>query len=828
MLKALIFAARGLRKRPGFTSIAILTLALGIGACTAIFSVVNAVLLRPLPYGDAQRLAVIWGELRARHVNDWPFSPPDYRDLKLQSTNVFEDIAGFSAAGRVPVSDKSGEPEQILVAGMTFNGFRVLGARPLIGRDFIEDDAVPQAQPQPGQPPPPRLPQIAIISNGLWKRRFGGDPSVVGRAVDIGNGRAEIVGVLGPEFELLFAPRANLERTPDMWTAARINYETANRNNVQWRLVGRLKPGSTVDQAQTQVDRVADDLRKAFPIKTTAGLYFHVIPMHDDLVRDVRPAIVSLMGAVAFVLLIACANVANLLIVRASGRGRELAVCAAIGGTRWQLVRQMLAESLLIAAGGTIVGVGLARAGVQLLLSLAPKDVPRLTGIAVDPVALAFAVGAGAVTAILCGIVPALRASRADVMDVLRSSGGRASGLRAARTVRNTVVVAEVALSFVLLVGAGLMLRSVLALQRVDPGYDPRNVLTFLLPARQQQEGQREAFNRQLRARLEAIPGVVSVTAATPLPLDGILINGRWGTEAAVNDPAKFRQADFHVVLPGYFEAMKTRLIAGRTFADPDNHVDDPKAGAPRLVVIDDQVAALAFPNQPAVGRRLLLRAITPEPEWFEVIGVVGHQRHAGLATPGPEAVFFTDAYFGHGTAGRWAVRTTGDPSQIAAAVRAAAKEIDPGAVPSEIQPMQAFVDKAMAPVRFTATLIGLFSAVATLLAAVGLYGVLSTIVRQRTAEIGLRMVFGAEPRSILRLVVGEGARLSAVGIVVGVAGALGANRLIASLLVGVGAADPATFAGIVLLFGGVALVASWLPAYRAARLQPMTALRED
>jgi len=828
MIKDLLFAARGLRKRPGFTVIAMLTLALGIGACTAIFSVVNAVLLRPLPYSDAQRLVVIWGELRARHVNDWPFSPPDYRDLRLQSTNVFEDITGFSAAGRVPVSDKSGEPEQILVEGMIFNGFKVLGARPLIGRDFTEEDAVPQAQPQPGQPPPPRLPQIAIISNGLWKRRFGGDPAIVGQTVDLGGGRAQIVGVLGPEFELLFAPRANLERTPDMWTAARVNYETANRNNVQWRLVGRLKPGATLEQAQTQVDRVAADLRKAFPIKTTAGLYFHVVPMHDDLVRDVRPAIVSLMGAVAFVLLIACANVANLLIVRASGRGRELAVCAAIGGTRWQLVRQMLAESLLIAAGGTIAGIALARAGVQMLQSLAPKDVPRLTGIAVDPTALAFAVAAGAATAFLCGIVPALRASRADVMEVLRSSGGRASGLRAGRTIRNAVVVAEVALSFVLLVGAGLMLRSVLVLQRVDPGYDPRNVLTFLLPARQPQEGQREAFNRQVRERLASIPGVVSVTAATPLPLDGTLINGRWGTEAAVNDPSKFRQADFHVVLPGYFEAMKTRLIAGRTFADADNHADDPKAGAPRVVVIDDQVAALAFPNQEAVGKRLLLRAITPEPEWFEVIGVVGHQRHAGLATPGPEAVFFTDAYFGHGTAARWAVRTSGDPSQIAVAVRAAAKEIDPRAVPSEIQPMQAFVDKAMAPIRFTATLIGIFSAVATLLAAIGLYGVLSTIVRQRTAEIGLRMVFGAEPRGILRLVVGEGIRLSAIGIVAGVAGALAANRLIASLLVGVGAADPPTFAGIVVLFAAVTLIASLVPAYRAARLEPMVALRDE
>jgi len=280
-------------------------------------------------------------------------------------------------------------------------------------------------------------------------------------------------------------------------------------------------------------------------------------------------------------------------------------------------------------------------------------------------------------------------------------------------------------------------------------------------------------------------------------------------------------------VLPGYFETMKTRVISGRTFTDADNHVD-PKTNTPKRIVIDDQVAALAFPNQDPVGKRLLMRVTTPEPEWFDIIGVVAHQRHATLASPGPEAVFFSNGYFGHGGTGRWAVRTSGDPAQFAPAVRAAIHEIDARAVPAEIQPMQAFVDKAMAPIRFTSTLIGLFSAVATMLAAIGLYGVLSTIVRQRTAEIGLRMVFGAEPKSILNLIVREGLRLSAVGVVAGIAGALAANRLIASLLVGVGAADPITFAGIVVLFAAVALIASWLPAYRAARLEPMTALRDE
>jgi putative ABC transport system permease protein len=829
LLTDVTYALRGLRKNLGFAIVSTITIALGVGACTAIFSVVNAVLLRPLPYAEAPRLVFVWGEMRARNVKDWPFAPPDYRDLKQQGTAVFDDLAGIIPAFRTPFSEDNGEPEQIQAALATPNLFRVLGAHVIIGRDFTEDDATPQPQaPAPGQvAQPPTLPAMAIISHGFWVRRFGGDPQVVGKSVELGNGRAEVVGVLSPEFELLFPPRVNVERVPDMWTAARINYDTADRNNVSLRVIGRLKPEITVQRAQAEADRVAAGLRQAFPTKQAAGLYFNVVPMFEDIVSGVRPAILSLMAAVGFVLLIACANVANLLVVRASARSRELGVRAAIGASRWQLVRQMLAESLTIAGIGTALGLLLARAGVRVLTMMGPRDLPRLDAVTIDPIVLTFAIVAGFTTAVLCGLVPALRASRADVMDVLRAVGGRAAGLRGGRGLRHGVVVTEVALSFILLVGAGLMLRSFVALGQVHPGFDPNNVLTFSLPAAFPQAAQRAAFKKQVRERLGAIPGVEAVTAALPMPLDGLFFNGRWGTEAALADATQFRQANIHIIMPGYFETLRTRLIAGRSFTEADNDVDQ-RTNQPKQLVIDDMVAARAFPNASAVGKRLVVRITTPEPEVFEVIGVVAHQRHSSLAVPGRESIYFADGYLGHGAASRWAVRTSGDPNLIAPAVRAAVRDVNRRAAVAEVQPMTAFVDKAMAPIRFTTTLIGVFAIVAVVMAAIGLYGVLATVVRQRTAEIGMRMVFGAQRASILTLIVGEGMKLSAGGIVIGLVAAAMVTRVMTSMLVSVSPTDPLTFASIVLLFVAIAIAASWIPARRAARLDPMVALRED
>jgi putative ABC transport system permease protein len=820
---------RMLFKNPAFAVTAVATLALGIGSSTAIFSVVNAVLLRPLPYSEPARLVHVWQDMRNRNVSDFPWPPADFHDLRERATH-FEGIASLATGRQVLAGENGADAEELRNGNATPNLFRVLGARVVLGSDFTEADGTPLPPPpaagspaagaQPQAPPPPAR---AILSHAFWQRRFGGDPAVVGQVVRLAHLRYEVIGVLEPGFELLFPPGINVERAPDVWTPIRTDFAAGSRINVFLRVIGRLKPGVAIEEAQRQVDAIAADLRVQFPIKQTAGVYFRVEPMHQDLVADVRPAILALMGAVSFVLLIACANVANLLIVRASMRERELAVRSALGSSRSRLVQQMLAESLLLAGLGALGGVALAWLGIDVLVSLAPAGLPRLQRVGIDPVVLTFAASAGIVSAAIFGLVPALRASRPDVMDLLRRSG-RTGGLASANWLRNSVVVVEVALSFVLLVGSGLMIRSFVTLQRADPGYDPNGVLTFFIPNLRLPDPQaRQAFVRDLRTRLSSLPGVQAASAANPLPLDGRDGLVRWGTEEALTDATKFQQATSHIVLPGYFEAMRTRLIEGRTFTDADNTSE---AAGP--IVIDRILAAKAYPGQSAVGRTLMVRLRTQEPERFQVIGVVDHQRHLSLAGDGREGLYVPDAYVFHGAANRWAVRTIGDPLQLAGSVRAAVAELNPRAGVIDIQPMTAFVGAARAQTTFALVLIAIFAAIALVLAAVGLYGVLSTVVRQRTAEIGVRMAFGAEHRSIFRMMVGQGLWLSAAGIACGLAAAFALTGVMRTMLVGVEPTDPATFAAMAAGFLVVAAAACAVPALRAARLDPMVALREE
>jgi putative ABC transport system permease protein len=519
--------------------------------------------------------------------------------------------------------------------------------------------------------------------------------------------------------------------------------------------------------------------------------------------------------------------VANLLLVRASLRQRELAVRAALGAGWRSLARQTLVGAFLLAWVGAILGLGLAWLGIRALLAIAPANLPRFDTIRLDPVALAYTALAGLAAAVIFGLPPALQASRPNVVNILRGSG-RTGGLGSGRRLRNAAVVTEVALSFVLLIGSGLMFRSFIALQRIDPGYDPHGLLTFLLlgPRGGSQPQERAAFMRKLHGRLRALPGVENAAASTTLPLSGYSNSNRWGTEQALSDPSKFQTADYQIVLPDYFETMRMRLLAGRTFIETDN------APEQKVVIIDQFLAAKAFPNESAVGKRLLVRFPGREQEWAEVIGVIGHQRNTTLAEPGREQLYVTDGYRGHGVAGFWAVRVSGDPSQnvaqYAAAVRAEVAKFNPNILITDMQPMDAMVERAQAGTRFSLILIGVFAVIAALLACVGLYGVLSTVVRQRTAEIGVRMALGATPGSVFKLVVGHGMLLSAIGVAIGLAAAFGLTRAMTSMLVGVKATDPVTFVATSALFLIIAAVASWLPARRASWIDPAIALREE
>jgi putative ABC transport system permease protein len=816
-------AVRSLRRSPAFTATALITLALGIGATTAIFSVVNAVLLRPLPYREPGRLVLLWADLTKRNVRDFPVFPGDIPDVRAGVT-ALREVSGVYTTTQT-VFDDNAAPERVRVAVVLPNFFATLGVGVALGRPFVESDGMPQPRQgsNPGGPADaltPRSPDYVVLSHEFWTRRFGADSAVVGRSVNIGGQECEVVGILLPGFEILFPPGTGVERRPDLYQATRLDLATASRMTASMRVFGRLADGATMAAAQQQATAVSEDLTRRYQLHGTAGVRWRVEPMHRDLVEDVKPAILILMGAVAFVLLIACANVASLLLVRASLRAPELAVRTALGASRGALIRQMLAESLLLGVAGGAIGLYLADGGIALLTALAPANIPLADHVGVDPVVLTFTLAACLASALVFGAVPALRASRLDVTEALRA-GGRNAGLARGGRLRDVVVIAEVALCFVLLVGSGLMARTFITLQRIAPGYDPKGLLTFEMgfpPLGSNDE--RRAFRRRVQERLAALPGVTAVAASDPLPLDGRTFSSRWGVEGT--DPSLFQQANLYAVVPGYFEALGTRLVAGRTFTSEDNRMDIQR------VVVDDILARSAFGDQNAVGRHILARVRTNEPERWEIIGVVEHQRRDGLAAPGRQGLYFAEEILGPGRANKYALRTDGDVAALVPALRTAVRELDPRLALADIRPMQALIDRAMGPTRFALVLIVAFAAIAAVLAGVGLYGVLSTLVRHRTPELGVRMALGAPRSYIVRLVMRHGLRLSAIGVGAGLVGALALTQGMRNMLVGVAPTDPLTFIAMVAFFAAVAAAASYLPARRAAALDPNAALRQE
>jgi predicted permease len=826
-LSDLLFAGRTLRKSPVFALTAAITIALGVGASTAIFSVTNAVLLRPLPYKNPDQLVIIPTDMRNRGVKDFPFSNANFIDFREGTKNEFQGLAGVFTFP-ITLTGEDGMPERVHAGVVTTNYFRLVEAGIAFGRDFSDDDGQPQPPaPAPGTQPaatPERLPIMAIISYEYFQRQFGSNPAVIGQSLNKGQRFSpRVVGVLAPHFQIYFPPSSDLEAAPDIWLANRLGYDAADRNSVSMRVIGRLQPGVTIGQAQAAADQVAAEARKNFKIENTAGYAIRIEPMRQHLVSEVRPAILALMGAVIFLLLIACANVANLLLVRGSLRERELAIRTAIGASRWDLARQILSEALLLAAIGALGGLGLAWFGIHELLAIAPAHLPRLDTIRIDSTVLVFTVILSLIAAAIFGLAPAWRAARPDVMIVLRGTS-RSEGLASGGLSRKIVVGLEVALAYVLLIGSGLMVRSFLELQRVDPGFSPHGLLTFQVQSDRfpPTPEERAVATRQLKERLSSIPGVQSVTASNPFPLTGGYSPIRWGTEEALTDASRFKAVDPLIVLPGYFETMHTPLLEGRTFTEEDNQPGHTQ------VVIDKILADRAYPGQSPIGKRILIRIQTPEPVWVEIIGVVAHQRGVSLTEPGREQVYFTDAYIGAGATDHWAIRTGSDPSKYANDVRAALKTFDSHLLITDLQPMDAVVEKAQASTRFSLLLIGSFAVIAALLAGVGLYGVLATVVRQRTSEIGVRMALGAQSGNIFQLVVGQGLRLAGIGVVAGLFGAFAVTREMSSMLVGIKATDPATFVTMAVVFFVIAALASWLPAWRASSLDPIVALRDE
>ncbi|HKV38074.1 MAG TPA: ABC transporter permease [Blastocatellia bacterium] len=793
----LSYSLRMLIRNPVFTAVAVLTLGLGIGGNTAIFSVVNSVLLRPLPYTDPARLMVLH-ETKLPQFPEFSVSPGNFLDWQKQADG-FEQLA---ACGNGPsVLSGEGEPERVEGVRATYNLFQTLGIKPLLGRDFRPDED------QPGHD------GVVIISNALWHRRFSGGADAVGRHVTLSNQSYTIIGVMPPNFKF--------PEETDLWVPMAFNaHETASHGAHYISCIGRLKPSTSLKQARIQLDTIAERLDHQYP-ESNGGWRVKIVPMLEAFVGDIRPILLVLLGAVGLVLLIACANVANLLLARVAAREKELGVRAALGAGRWRLIRQLLTESVVLAFIGGVIGMLLAIAGTRVLLSFAPADLPRVKEIAVDARALGFTFLITMLTAVIFGIVPALQSSKPDLNESLKDSSRGSTGGRHQR-VRSALVVIEVAMALVLLVGAGLLIKSFRRLTQVSPGFNPSHALavTVQIPhTKYPQPQQQSDFFTQLLQKVAMLPGVQSAGAGNVIPFTddyvlGFNIEGR-----PPNPPGEDVSTNYYAISPGYFRAMGIPLIKGRLFDEHDTK------DSPHVALINQEMAKRFFPNENPIGKRI---NVTNGPETFrEIVGIVGDVKQYGLdqATPVETYEPYVQKPFSFMTV---VVRTSIDPSGLADPVRRAVLSIDPDQAVSMSKTLDQIVSESVSKQRFSTLLLSIFAAIALILAAVGIYGVLAYSVAQRTHEIGIRMALGASVFEVQRLVVGNGIILALIGVAIGEAGAIAVTRVMSSFLFNVSATDPATFVIISAVLTGVALVASYVPSRRATRVDPMIALRYE
>jgi predicted permease len=802
------YGVRMLLKTPGFTAVAVVALALGIGANSAIFSVVNTVLLQPLPYKDPDRLVMVWeDDTKGGYPRDTP-AAANYIDWRDQN-QVFEGMAALA--------DQSfnltgvGEPERLEGRRVSAGLFPLMGVEPQLGRAFLPEEDQPGAN------------KVVVLSHGLWQRRFGSDPGIAGKTLTLNGEGHTVVGVMPPQFQF---PRREVE----LWVPVAFTpQEAANRGRHYLQVVARMKPGVTLEQAQADMTTVAARLQQQYPDQNT-DLGAAVMPLHEQVAGDIKPALLILLGAVGFVLLIACANVANLLLARAAVRQKEISIRVALGASRQRLVRQFLTESVLLAAVGGAAGLLLALWGVNLLRSFIPQNISQVEAITIDARVVAFTLLVSLLTGLVFGLAPATQASSFNLNETLKE-GGRdsASGSRGNR-VRGLLVVAEVAVSLILLIGAGLLLNSFLRLRSVDPGFSTDNLLTMgiVLPqTKYPDHARRSAFYTELINRIEALPGVSSAAVVNWIPLVrqgdsiGFSVEGRPDPAPGTgNRPTVVTR----VVHPHYFRTMGVQFMQGREFTAQD------RADTPAVAVISETMARRHWPNEDPTGKRITPGQpdSTDPDDWITIVGVVKDVRQFELAADPKPQMYLSYEQAGFFAPRHLVVKTDVDPLGLAATVRKTVWEIDKDQPVSNISTMEDVLSESIERQRFSMLLLGVFAALAMVLAAVGVYGVMSYSVAQRTREIGIRMALGAQKRDVLKLAVGQGLKLVLIGVAFGLASAFLLTRVMSSLLFGVSATDPATFVAIPLLLIGVALVASYIPARRAAKVDPMVALRYE
>ncbi|MCI0486525.1 MAG: ABC transporter permease [Blastocatellia bacterium] len=806
-LQDLRYGARALIKNPGFASVAVIALALGIGANTAIFSVVNAVLLRPLPYQNPDQLVMVWETSLARGLERNPASPVNYADWREQK-QIFDHIAGWWYP-QINLTDDYGEPERVRTIDVTDEFFSVFGVQPLLGRTFLQGEDRRDAEP------------VVVLSYNLWQRRFGGDASIVGKAIRLDGTPYSVIGIMPAGF--------SFPEDIEVWRPLGWDPTQHSRNARFFDVVARLKPDVTIERAQAEMTALARRFEKEYPQSNT-DWGVTLVGLHDQIVGRVRPALLVLLGAVGFVLLIACANVANLLLVRAGAREKEVAIRMALGAGRFRLIRQFLTESVLLAMLGGALGLALAFLGGRLLMAINPIDIPRADEAGIDLRILGFTLAVSLLTGLIFGIVPALQFSRPDLNSTLKEGGRESRAGSSGRRIRSALVVSEIALALMLLVGAGLLLKSFFRLQGVNPGLNPANVLTLnlQLPFSNYSDWRQVSnFYAQLTDRIEALPGVTSADVTGFLPLES-----GWRLRFAIPDrpptpPGEELVAQYHQVSPGYFRTLGIRLLAGRELTDHET------ADSPGVVIINEAMARRYFPDEDPVGKRLTssVRSIGPLARYlpatieYEIVGIAGNVKNDGLGRAVEEAIYFSHRQFPYRSMSL-VIRTNASPLSLLGAVRDEIWAMDKALPVSDVKTMEELLADSMAESRFSTLLLGLFAALALVLASVGIYGVLSYSVAQRKHEIGIRMALGAGQGDILKMVVGQGLVLVAIGLVTGAAAAFGVTRLIRTLLYEVSATDTETFVIVSLLLGAVATLASYIPARRATKVDPMVALR--